>query len=77
MLPPEVKNLKIKDGVEFDTYGNAVKFKEYTFFIGTHGPFTEKFYAGEQDTPAIERRINLAVQQLRELGALAGGTPAS
>jgi hypothetical protein len=75
MLPSEVNNLKIRDGVEFDKQGNPAKYKDFTFFIDDHGPFTEKFYAGEQDTPAIERRINLRVAQLRELGALTKGTP--
>jgi hypothetical protein len=70
MLPSEVKNLRIKDSYEFDQYSNTVQVRTYTFFIGEHGPFTEKFYAGEQDTPAIERRINLRVEQLRELGAI-------
>jgi hypothetical protein len=71
MLPSEVNALRIKDAVEFDKQGNALRYKQYTFWIGDHGPFTEKFYAGEQDTPAIERRINDDVVQLRELGALA------
>jgi hypothetical protein len=70
MLPSEVTNLKIKDSTEFDNYSNVVKYQQYTFFIGDHGPFTEKFYAGEQDTPAVERRINARVAQLRELGAI-------
>jgi hypothetical protein len=70
MLPSEVNVTRIQDAVEFDTRGNAVKYQQYTFFIGDHGPFTEKFYAGEQDTPAIERRINTRVAQLRELGTL-------
>lgn len=71
MLPLEVNNLTIKDAVEFQRNGSVVSYQQYTFFIGNHGPFTEKFYAGEQDTPAVERRINLRVAQLRELGALA------
>jgi hypothetical protein len=75
MLPSEVNSLKIRDAVEFDKQSNPVKYKEFTFFIGDHGPFTEKFYAGEQDTPAIERRINNDVAQLRELGAITQGTP--
>jgi hypothetical protein len=70
MLPSEINNLQIKDGTEFDTRGNTVKVRILTFFIGDHGPFTEKFYAGEQDTPAIERRLSTAVAQLRELGAI-------
>jgi hypothetical protein len=70
MLPSEINNLQIADGTEFDQRGNAVKVRLLTFFIGEHGPFTEKFYAGEQDTPAIERRLNTAVAQLRELGAI-------
>jgi hypothetical protein len=70
MLPSEVKDLRIRDGTEFDRFTNTVHFQQYTFFIGDHGPFTEKFYAGEQDAPAVERRINARVAQLRELGAL-------
>ena len=70
MLPSEVNGLKISDALEFDRQGNPVRFQRYIFFIGDHGPFTENFYAGEQDTPAIERRINMRVAQLRELGAI-------
>jgi hypothetical protein len=74
MLPAEVTNVSVKDAMEFDKYGHAIKYQQYTFYVGDHGPFTEKFYAGEQDTPAIERRINNRVQQLRELGVLAQGS---
>ena len=70
MLPSEVNGVKVKDGTEFDKLNNAVRYQEYTFYIGDHGPFTEKFYIGEQDTPAIERRINNRVVQLRELGVI-------
>ena len=70
MLPSEVNNLRISDAMEFDRQGNPVSYRKYTFWVGEHGPFTEKFYAGEQDTPAVERRINARVEQLREQGAL-------
>jgi hypothetical protein len=70
MLPSEVNVTRIRDSSEFDAQGTVAKYVEYTFYIGNHGPFTEKFYAGEQDTPAIERRINDRVAQLRELGVL-------
>jgi hypothetical protein len=69
-FPPEVNNLRIKDATEFDNFGNVMKTRVYTFYVGNHGPFTEKFYAGEQDTPAVERRINLLVLALREQGVL-------
>lgn len=70
MLAAEVQDVVVKDAIEFDRQGNAVKYQQYSFFIGSHGPFVEKFYAGEQDTPAIERRINNRVQQLRTLGVI-------
>jgi hypothetical protein len=70
MLPSEVNNLTIKDSTEFQKNGTLSSVRVYTFFIGEHGPFIEKFYAGEQDTPAIERRIGDRVAQLRELGAI-------
>lgn len=72
MLPQEVEVTSIKDQTEFDKQGNAIVYKQYTFSIGNYGPFYEKFYAGEQNTPAIERRINTCVQQLRELGVIKG-----
>lgn len=77
MLPTEVNNVRVSDGVEFDKNATAIRYQQYTFFIGSHGPFTEKFYAGEQDTPAIERRINMRVQQLRDLGVLPQGSSGS
>lgn len=72
MLPPEVTVTNVRDGVEFDRNSNPVTYKQYTFYIGSHGPFTEKFYAGEQDTPAVERRINTQVANFRALGVLPG-----
>jgi len=70
MLPSEVNNVAVKDSFEYDKTGKASAILVYTFFIGDHGPFTEKFYAGEQDAPAIERRINARVATLRSLGLL-------
>lgn len=70
MLASEVQDITVRDAIQFDRQGNTVKYQQYTFFIGTHGPFTENFFAGEQDTPAIERRINDRVQQLRSLGVI-------
>jgi hypothetical protein len=70
MLPSEVKVSRISDTTEFDSNSNAVSVRQYTFSVGSYGPFYEKFYAGEQDTPAIERRITNRVAQLRELGVI-------
>ena len=70
MLPPEVNNVTARDGTEFNKDGSTAKVRTFTFFVQQHGPFTEKFYAGEQDTPAVERRINGVVANLRELGLI-------
>jgi hypothetical protein len=70
MLPSEVTVTNVKDSVEFDLRGSPVTYQQYTFFIGDHGPFIEKFYAGEQDSPAVERRISDRVLLLRSLGVL-------
>jgi len=70
MLASEVSVTLIRDSLELDRNGNVINYREYIFSICSHGPFTEKFFAGEQDTPAIERRINLRVAQLRELGVI-------
>ncbi len=66
MLPSEVNGVKVKDGTEFDKLNNAVRYQEYTFYIGDHGPFTEKFYIGEQDarlTQAIPAAFSAGLSQ--------------
>lgn len=70
MLPSEVEVTSVKDTAEFNRQNQSVSYQLYTFYVGNHGPFYEKFYAGEQDAPAVERRINARVQTLRELGVL-------
>ena len=70
MLPPEVNNLTIRDSLEYDKPGNTLQVRIYRFWIGAHGPFTEKFYANEQDSAAVERRINALVLNLRTQGAI-------
>jgi hypothetical protein len=42
----------------------------YTFYVGKHGPFTERFGVGEHHTEAVERRLNEVARKLRELGML-------
>jgi hypothetical protein len=71
MLPSEVNNVQVRDTTEFLKDGTVANVKVYTFFVGAnHGPFQEKFYAGEQDAPSVERRINAVVLNLRTLGIL-------
>lgn len=74
MLAAEVNNVQVKDGVEFTRTGGTANYVQYTFWIANHGPFIEKFYANEQDQPAIERRINGRVLQLRALGVIPAPT---
>lgn len=69
-LPSEVNTVTISDKQEFDNRGLAVPYQLWTFYIGDQGPFTEKFYGGEQDSPSIQRRIEQRVLQLRELGVI-------
>lgn len=70
MLPSEVTVSQVRDGVEFDKQSNPIKYQEYTFFVANHGPFSERFYAGEQTADQVAARINARVQTLRQLGIL-------
>jgi len=69
-FPSEVNSVVVKDGLEFDKSGQIMKVRTYTFYVQNHGPFVEKFYAGEQDTAAVTRRITDLVASLREQGVL-------
>lgn len=69
-LPAEVNVTSIKDGFEFDRGGNIVKIQTWTYFASNHGPFTQKFYAGELQPDHIARVISDHVAGLRTLGVL-------
>jgi formylglycine-generating enzyme required for sulfatase activity len=74
-LPAEVHDVTIKDGLEFDLQGRPVKVQQWSYFVGTHGPFNQKFNAGELQPAHIERVISQHVADLRQLGVLSAPKP--
>jgi len=65
-----VRNLTVTTGVKFDGTGRAFTVTRYTFFVGTHGPFTLEYWPG-RDTPAqVQADIQARVDSLRVLGAV-------
>lgn len=52
---------RISDEALVDFKGDVVKYKRYDFFIGTHGPFTERVPLDG----FTENEINLRVQKLK------------
>lgn len=57
----------VSDEVTFSQGGQPVTNKKVTFFLGTHGPFTERFPADQFTAAAVQQRINAIKAQLQLL----------
>jgi hypothetical protein len=48
--------------------GRVTRFREVTFYLGDHGPFTERLdLAAGDPTPELARRVQLLKQSLQSL----------
>jgi hypothetical protein len=67
-MDPSVKDLAVTTGVRFFANGDVKPTVKYTYYVGTHGPFTEVYLQG-QDTPVqVQADIQQRVNNLRQLG---------
>jgi hypothetical protein len=62
-----VNTLKVQDTVLFVRGGGTVPTRVYTFWLGDHGPFTEKMPIAGFDETEIGRRIDKLRDHLRQL----------
>lgn len=62
-----VKFQKIMDESDYTPLGDTVRVKMYRFFIGRHGPFTEKVPLEPFDANEITRRVDALTMHLRAL----------
>jgi hypothetical protein len=70
MADQTVRFTKVQDSFAYDFTGARSAVKRYTFFIGTHGPFTEEVpLTVPFDEQEITRRVNKLKQHLALLPA--------
>lgn len=67
MADGEVEFIKTRDTSDYDRGGNIVAMREYVFFIGKAGPFTEKVPIANFDPYEITRRVELLKSHLGAL----------
>jgi len=65
----EVRYLKAQHGSEYLPDGSPEKYTQYTFFLGKHGPFVERFPRDAPQPSSVNMRI---VQLQNELRGITG-----
>lgn len=63
----EVEFTKTRDTFEYDRAGNLLPVREYVFYIGKAGPFTERVSLTNFDQYEITRRVELLKSHLAAL----------
>jgi hypothetical protein len=74
-MDANVNHLQVSTQTTFDPRGAATKRVDYSYFLGTHGPFTDSFAEGQDTTDAVNAAISARVAKLQALGALPTSTP--
>lgn len=74
-MDANVNHLQVSTQTSFDLRGGAVKRVDYSYFLGTHGPFVDSFAEGADTADAVNAAISARVQKLQALGALPATVP--
>lgn len=62
-----VLGMKTNDVTEYQLDGTTARFRQYRFYLGKHGPFTEKVPLDPFDEYAIQRLVDQLRAHLRAL----------
>jgi hypothetical protein len=73
MVPKEVKNVTVTDGVNFKRSGGTEQVRTVQYFVGDHGPFFYTKPLGEFSQEQVVRAMEETVRQVRDLGGLPAG----
>ncbi len=70
MFDPCVLGLTVSSTYKADATGRLFPVIRYTYYVGTHGPFTEEYFKGQDTDYKVQQDIQARVNQLRALGAV-------
>lgn len=62
-----VQAMKVKDESMYELDGSTSRQRVYSFYLGKHGPFTERVPLANFDEQEIHRRIDTIKRQLAGL----------
>lgn len=68
-MPLTVQDIRVRDETRFSRLGEVIDEKVVTFYIGAHGPFTERFAAAEFTDALFAARAQQLRAQLERMGA--------
>ena len=66
-----IQHLLVTSTSQFDLRGNPKPATQYSYYIGSHGPFLDVFPQGTDTVEAVQAAQQARIDKLRALGALA------
>lgn len=65
-----IQHLLVTTNTRFDVRGTPTEVRQYNYYVGQHGPFTDTYPEG-QDTPdAVKAGFQKRIDLLRAVGAI-------
>ncbi len=65
-----IQELQVTTQTRFDRSGKVSEIRQYTYFVGDHGPFTDEFSEGKDTPDAVRAAQQARIDHLRAVGAI-------
>lgn len=65
-----IQHMQVTVSTNFDPRGNPKPTVQYSYFIGQHGPFVDRFDEGKDTVEAVAAAMDARIAKLRAVGAL-------
>jgi hypothetical protein len=65
-----IKHLLVSTTANFDARGNTAPVTQYSYYVGAHGPFSDRFPEGQDTAEAVNAAMQARIDKLRAVGAI-------
>jgi hypothetical protein len=65
-----IQDMTVQTIPQFTRTGQVTRIIQYTYFVGTHGPFIDQFAEGADTVDAVTAKQQERIKHLQDVGAI-------
>jgi len=65
-----IQHLQVTTNTRFDPRGNPISVRQYSYFVGQNGPFTDTYEEGKDSPDIVKVGFQARIDHLRAVGAI-------
>ncbi len=73
-MNPLIQHLRVTTGTQFSPRGDVSPVVQYSYYVLTHGPFTDVYPEGQDSPDKVNAGFVARIDKLRAVGGLPAGS---